>query len=512
MSPRPRQASGEIPGADAADPMNRIAGELPEAVIPHERAVARVPHVLYFATLRCSSLSAQRFSQTSSYFMSELANSIFAAFDPDPLKASKGEIPLYVDLDSVRGDGSIAATLSDNICNSNGPACLAITGHRGSGKSTELARLRAKLEKMQGKNAGYFVVQVQADDELDRNDVDFPEVLVAIIRQLAIQLRDRLQIELKPGLFTKLWSGFTDLAGMEVDFSTIELEAGMTKLGATLKYSSENRREIRKALNGAADSWLRAANDIIGQALIHLKKSGHSGLVIMVDDLDKMIVREHESGKCLTTEFLFVHRAAHLTALHCHVLYTLPIELAYSHNEAALRRDYGGEIPVVPMAKLRTPLPDPQPWEAGIALFREIIRLRLERAGATEADLFASDAIRDELIRFTGGQPSELMTLVRSAMAGSELPLSQQAVHRAFNAIKRSYDRFLRTEHWPILYAVRETGRLPRTNETEPLIRQLLESRAVLLYQNATGWYATNPALDDLKPPPELKKPSAPAT
>lgn len=439
--------------------------------------------------------------------MSDLLNKIYAAFDPEPLKASQGKIDLYVDLDDIRGDGSIAATLSDNILQSSGPACLALTGHRGSGKSTELARLRAKLEQRDGTTHGYFVVQVQADDELDRNDVDFPEVLVAIIRQLALQLRDRLDIDLQPGLFKDLWLGLKDVFGMEVNPATLSLESGMAKLGGTLKFSSQNRRAVRKALDNAADSWLHAANDIIGQAILLLKKTGYRGLVIMVDDLDKMISRQHETGQCLTTEFLFVHRAAHLTALQCHVLYTIPIELAYSHNEPALRRDYGGEIPVVPMAKLSTPPPDSRPYAPGIERFREIIRVRLRSIGATESDLFASDELRDELIRFSGGQPSELMTLIRQAMAGHPLPLNERAIRRAFAAIQRSYERFLRTEHWPIIEVVGATGRLPRTDDTEPRIRQLLESRAVLLYQNARSWYALNPALEGLEPPPDLPRP-----
>lgn len=443
--------------------------------------------------------------------MSDLSHNIYAVFDPKPLKASHGKIDLYVPLDDIRGDGSIAAILGRKILKSSGPACLALTGHRGSGKSTELARLRADLETPRTSTHGYFVVQVQADDELDRNDIDFPEVLIAIIRQLALQLKNRLDIELKPGLFKNLWLGLKDLAGMEIDLSSIELEKGMAKLGANLKYSSENRRKLRKALDSDADSWLKAANDIIGQALLLLQKNGHQGLVIMVDDLDKMIVREHETGKVLTTEFLFVHRAAHLTALQCHLIYTLPIELAYSHHEPSLRRYYGGEIPVVPMAKLRTPPPECQPYEKGIDRFREIIRVRLHSIGAKESDLFASDDVRDDLIRFTGGQPSELMTFIREAIVGSELPITAKAFSRVRAALHRSYDRFLLSEHWPIIEKVRTDGRFPRSLDTEPRIRQLLESRAVLLYQNDISWYALNPALDGLTPPPELP-PSATAS
>lgn len=51
----------------------------------------------------------------------------------------------------------------------------------------------------------YFVVFCRSDDDIDRNDIDFPEILIAVVRQLAKQIRERAGIELKPGYFLDLW-------------------------------------------------------------------------------------------------------------------------------------------------------------------------------------------------------------------------------------------------------------------------------------------------------------------
>ena len=54
----------------------------------------------------------------------------------------------YIDFSEVRG-GRIIEELRDNITffNPDSPTCQLFTGHIGCGKSTELLRLKAALEK-----------------------------------------------------------------------------------------------------------------------------------------------------------------------------------------------------------------------------------------------------------------------------------------------------------------------------------------------------------------------------
>src|SRR5262249_38893082 len=134
--------------------------------------------------------------------MSDKLKQIYSVFSPGPLQPDQND--LYIDLEDVRGNTGIVHRMAQKILLADAPTCQILTGHRGSGKSTELARLRQTLE---GPTDGehFFVVQIQADDELDRNDIDFPEVLIAIVRQVAEQLRTRTNIELKPGYFKDRW-------------------------------------------------------------------------------------------------------------------------------------------------------------------------------------------------------------------------------------------------------------------------------------------------------------------
>jgi energy-coupling factor transporter ATP-binding protein EcfA2 len=432
--------------------------------------------------------------------MADILRSIYAAFNPAPLK--KEQQGLYVDLDSVRGDSSVTDRMKQKILLSDGPSCQVLTGHRGSGKSTELGQLRHALENPARGSDRMFVVQVQADAELDRNDIDFPEVLVAIIRQLAGQLKDRAGISLQPGYFKDRLQRLKELVLTEVEFKDLDLTMGMAKIATTIRNSPDARKKVRAALEPDTDNWLTAANDVIGQALLELKKQHFRGLVIIVDDLDKMITRPHEEAGCSTTEYLFVHRSAQLTAFQCHLVYTVPIELAYSHHESTIKRLYGGDFPVVPMTKIETPPPSGKTYPKGIAKFREMISARLASVGAVEDQLFENNKVRDDLIKLTGGQPTELMTLIREAIVTEGIPIGPKGIKRATQEVMRSYRRQLRADHWPVLEEARLTGQVVRTETNEKPFRELLESRALLLYRNDEEWYGLNPAIENLEPPP----------
>jgi hypothetical protein len=366
--------------------------------------------------------------------------------------------------------------------------------------------LQNELERTDASDR-YFVVFCNADDDIDRNDVDFPEILIAMVRQLAKQVFERESIQLKPGYFRDRWERLKGLLGSEVSFEKIGLEAGMAMIGATIKNSPDARSDVRRALEPDTTNWLNAANDVVGEATAKLAPKGYKGLVILVDDLDKMIVRPVDHVQCSTAEYLFIHRAAQLTAFKCHTVYTLPLSLAYSHHELAIKNSYGGTPPLVPMIKLSTPPPAPKVYKSGIDKMRNIIDVRLKESGASSEELFQSAAIKTDLIKLSGGQPSELMILIREAIVSSGLPINADSLKRVRKVGEREYARMLRREHWPIIEEIRKTGRYVRTAETEYVFRELIDSRAILQYVNDVEWYGLNPMVASLTPPSALKKP-----
>jgi pantothenate kinase-related protein Tda10 len=90
----------------------------------------------------------------------------------------------YIDFSSVRG-GQVIETLMDYIAywSPDRPTCQLFTGHIGCGKSTELLRLKAKLEQI-----GFYVVYFESSQDLDMADVDVGDILLAIARRVSENL------------------------------------------------------------------------------------------------------------------------------------------------------------------------------------------------------------------------------------------------------------------------------------------------------------------------------------
>ncbi len=429
----------------------------------------------------------------------ELTKAVYAAFDPAPL--GPGQSDLYVDLDVIRGDEDGVGPvdrIAERIRLSTKPLCRILAGHRGSGKTTELHRLQNILEDCSPR---YFVVFCEADKDIERNDVDFPDVLTAMIRQLAGQLRARAHIDLKPSYFTKIFEQTKELLGSDIDFESLDLDTGLLKLSGSIKSGPDTRKKIRALLEPRTKDLLTAANDVIGLAEKELKKLGYERLIIIVDDLDKMILRKQHGMDCSTGEYLFIHRESQLRAFACHVLYTMPLALAYSNVEQNIADLYGGPTPVIPMIKISEKPPSTAPHEPGYQQLREMIQKRLDHAQARHEDVFESNAVETELIRLCGGQPRELMILIRDAIVGAGFPITPASVERAARDSRRAFARELHKKHWPIIHTVMQTGMIERTDDNEPIVRDLLDSRAILQYSNENEWYNVNPLIPD--PPDE---------
>ncbi len=432
---------------------------------------------------------------------SDLVQRVYREFPLAPIEPER-QRELYVDLEEVRGGTHAVARLQERIRLADSkPTCQVLAGHKGSGKSTELFRLKKDLES--GPQS-FFVVYVKTDDDIDLNDVDFPDILIAMVRQIAAQLKEREGIKLKPGYFKDRLQRLGELLTSDIDFNSFELVGGLLKVGGKIKDSPDARTEIRKILDPDTNNLLQAANNVIGDAALQLGKKGKAGLVVLLDDLDKMTVRPHDAG-CTTDEYLFINRAAQLTAFACHVVYTIPLSLAYSHQEQAIKNRYGGHVPVVPMTKIATRPPHPEAYEMGMDKFRQVIARRLEAARASERDVFADGSVRDHLIQLSGGQPDQLMMLVREAIVAGEFPITDNSLERAKREGQREFARLLRQDHWPIINEVRLNGQFQRTEAKEKAFRELLQCRAILQYVNDEEWYGLNPMVAALKPPAEVK-------
>ena len=160
------------------------------------------------------------------------------------------------------------------------------------------------------------------------------------------------------------------------------------------------------------------------------------------------------------------------------------------------------------MTKVREKPPSVEIHEPGVNSFREIIDARLASADASFDEVFTDNKLCEQLILLSGGQPTELMTIVRESIIAHDLPVDQKSLDRAMVEGKREYARLIRQEHWPIIEKVRSTGKYLRSNETEQAFRELLDSRTILQYVNDEEWYGLNPMVAALDSPIKGESPA----
>jgi hypothetical protein len=110
---------------------------------------------------------------------------------------------------------------------------MLLTGHRGCGKSTELLRLKEKLEK-----DGYCVLYFEADEDLDVNDVIYSDLLLAIARRIVTDLCAAYGISLDKELLDNVQQWFATTLFTKEEQEQVEAElAAEARLGIGLPES-----------------------------------------------------------------------------------------------------------------------------------------------------------------------------------------------------------------------------------------------------------------------------------
>jgi hypothetical protein len=211
-------------------------------------------------------------------------------------------------------------------------------GHIGIGKTTELRRYAGLLNA----SRRFCVVEVDVLAKLDRNNLQYSEVLMA----MAETLLERLQgdgVTLAAVALEPLQRWFGNL--VETKTTTKELSAelktvaeggggipGLVKLLATFtaafKTGSSQKSEWQREIRNDFTALALAFNTLIRQAEAQLAREGRAErLLFLIDGTDKMRGED--------TQQFFVQDAEQLLAIETLVIYTAPLHLKYDGERCA---------------------------------------------------------------------------------------------------------------------------------------------------------------------------------
>lgn len=392
-------------------------------------------------------------------------------------------VPIYENSQhSVKDPVEILATTIEML---PGQSVQLLSGFRGTGKSTELRRLRRRLA-----HAGYQVFLVDMEDYLDvHSPVDVSHFLMAV----AGAFGDALVSDLFPdpqrvSYWERLHAFFTQTQ-IKID----GFGAAGINIKAGLKSDPVFRERLQTQLAGRLGALVSDVRAYI-QGCVQLVK-GRFGpdteVVLIADSI------EHVRGGSRTEEAvldsmqtLFVNYAEKLHLPYLHVIYTVPPYLKVLFANVSGLYDPGG-MRVLPSIKLRE--------QAG-ALHQGGLDV-LERIVAARGDwrvLLGERAVLDRLSLLSGGQLRDLMRLLGEVLrCARTFPASPQAVDEAIDQI--------RSESFPIpdddsirLAGIAEThGPALKTKADVLNMARYLDSHLVLCYRNGQEWYNVHPLIEE---------------
>jgi AAA ATPase domain len=422
----------------------------------------------------------------------------------------------YIDFSSVRG-GPIIEKLKKKITylSPDDPTCVLFTGHIGCGKSTELLRLQDELEKEE-----FHVIYFASSEDLEMTDVDICDILLAISRHVSESLA-HIKLE-EPKTLKDLLQGASKLLQTEVDISQLKLgienpllpKAGITakssgefslslgigEITGRVKSDSTLRQRLNEYLGPQKTRLLDAINqELLEPAIAKIKEIGKKGLVVIVDNLDRLDNRPKPFGRP-QQEYIFVDQGESLSKLHCHLVYTMPLALKFSRDYGLLTQRFEEPrvLPMVPVEAL-----DGSQFEPGMQLLRQMVLARAfpqyNEEGRLEkiTEIFDSPQSLDRLCAISGGHIRDLLRLLNTWIEEEmDLPLTRDTLESVIRARRNEMRLTISDEDWGLLRQVRTRKQVTGDQAYQTLVR----SRLVFEYRDrGESWFDINPILADSK-------------
>ena len=425
---------------------------------------------------------------------------LFRACEPN--EALQPDDKRYVNCDDVRGENLVQTYVrSLRRADPAKPEVKLFAGHRGVGKTCELNRIKASLERAQSAdnpNCPFHVIYMDATEKLDLNDLDLPDLLTFIAAEVLAQLHaaNLPGFDLVSTYLQRIWEEIRGALGSEVVLKEAGVEAGFVSLALELKNRPNSRQALRRAVEMHSAGLLGAVNDLLVSANVKLRQSGREGLVLIVDGLERLVFRTLESGGS-THDRLFIDRSDQLAGLKAHTIYTVPISLFYSPRCAELEQTFGEHNVPVPMIRLHEyGTPAVVPDAPGMVKMRELIEARCRYAQVDVTDVFDDIGTSEYLCKMTGGHPRHLMMFLQAAMNAVEsMPITRAAAEKAVRNYANSLLREVPDEYWPKLRAFGTPRNDIPKDEAHQKMLLLLH---LFEYMNGSPWYEVNPVIRTL--------------
>jgi hypothetical protein len=329
-------------------------------------------------------------------------------------------------------------------------------------------------------------------------DIDVTDILLAIAREVSQSL-EAIKINLKPGYFQTLFTELAEFLQTPIELGG-ELSVGIAKITAKTKDSPRLRSQLRQYLEPLTNGILESINkELLKPAREKLKQQGKKGLVVIIDNLDRVDNSQKSSGQ-YQPEYLFVERGEQLKQLNCHVVYTIPLVLIFSNALGRLINRFGVHPKILPMVPVQ--LKDGSQFSQGITLLQQMVMARAfpgiswEQSRNLITEVFDSPDTLERLCQVSGGHLRNLLTLLLHCLERADPPISRECVDRVIRQQCNVLTLGITADEWNLLREVAQDKKF-RGHERYEL---LLHSMFVFEYWDENDcWFDINPILAEAR-------------
>jgi len=401
--------------------------------------------------------------------------------------------PVYVAQVNCQGDTDAVEEIATEIDWQEGGGVCLFTGQRGTGKSTELKRLKKRLED----NGCKVFYADLSEYMLMSKEVEISDFLVSVAGAMSEKVSDAYQGE-SPGQ-RSYWERFSAFMQTKVEVKEFSAKLPGVDIKAALRSDPDFKRRVQEAARGHVAQIAKDAHGFLADAVAFVRsKEGDPALkvVLLIDSVERIRgVGSDAMAVYESVRNLFFGHAENLRVPLLHMVYTIPPYLSVLASGTGLLM--GGAVPrrlvSTHIFKDRSREPDP----AGLTVLRTVVERRFPSWRA----LFQEQAL-DQLALSSGGDLREFFRLVRLCLPAvrddAQLPLSTAAVSLAENAA-RSEMLPIPADHLGWLKRISQSHDTCLEKDADlPTLAHFLDNRLVLNYRNGSDWYDVHPLLREV--------------
>ncbi|MDP9349002.1 MAG: ATP-binding protein, partial [Gemmatimonadota bacterium] len=325
----------------------------------------------------------------------------YNALKDEPLSP---ESKYYVPYLDEHPEEDYIAFLGTEILFSEAAGVNLLSGQRGTGKSTQLRRLRKMLEEQ-----GCVVFLSDMREYMHMTSpVEITDFFLSIMGALAEQVEERYGANL---LKEGYWERIRRFLSTEVQIDELTLGGGGAEIKASLKNDVSFRRQLQDRMRGHVARLIQQSHEFAAQVVDAVRRHGgdeDKKVVLLIDSVEQIrgVGAEAESVY-KSVENLFSGHADSLKLPLLHVVYTIPPWLPAITPGLGAVLGTVHTLPSIHIYQTRSREPD----AAGLAVMREIVDARCSswRQIFTESQL-------DRIALNSGGDLREFFYLIKQCL------------------------------------------------------------------------------------------------